>query len=110
MTHHIIITDQNGSPEGAVILEEIQAQAVRLAFDMAANCADPKALDEIASRHIEETGVEGFGYVAAAALMILARDLMQPILECTDAAGMPLRNGIAKAAAQANADLKKGKN
>lgn len=110
MTHHIIITDSDGNPQGAAVLEEIQAQAIRLAFDMAAHCDNPHEMDEITKGHITEAGVEGFGYVAAAALKILARDLLQPVLECTDAAGMPLREGIAKAAAQANADLTKGKN
>lgn len=106
-----IVTDEQGAPAAFVNVDQIQAQATRLAYDMAVACGDPGRLTEITTAHLTEAGHEAFGYVAAAALRTLAEHVLDPVLEVTDElhrAGYlshDLRSGLEDAAANATTTL-----
>ena len=65
-----------------------------LAYRMAAYCDDPAELDRVATDAATALGPDGFGYVAAAALRILAEHILEPTLQVTDALGVDLWPGL----------------
>lgn len=80
-----LIVDDNGMPIGSANIDQIQAQATRLAFEMAEHCGDPDELTQVTIRHMQEVGATGFGYVTAAALRIMTEHILDPLLDLTDA-------------------------
>ena len=94
MTERYIITDDNGMPIGSADIGQVQAEATVLAYRMAAYCDDPTELDRVATDAVATLGPDGFGYVAAAALRILAEHILEPTLQVTDALGVDLRPGL----------------
>lgn len=106
-----LVTDSDGAPTGFVDVDQIQAQATRLAYDMAVACSDPTHLEQVTTAHLAEAGAEAFGYVAAAALRILAEHVLDPVLQVTGElhrAGylsQDLRAGLVDAAANATTTL-----
>ncbi|QAY62902.1 hypothetical protein ET495_06190 [Xylanimonas allomyrinae] len=109
----LLVTDTAGLPIAFVDVDTVQSQAIRLAYDMAEACHDPDALDTVAARHLTEAGTDAFGYVAAAALRMLARHVLDPVLDVTDALHdhgrgplqHDLRAGLADAARNARQEL-----
>lgn len=106
-----LVSDEDGEPLGVFDIDQVQAQATRLAFDMAEACGDRAKLEAVTARHLTEAGTSGFGYVAAAALSILARQVLDPVLQVTDALhagghlGHDMRAGLADAARNARESL-----
>lgn len=79
-----IVTDGDGTPSAVVNNDEIQTQATLLAYDVGEHAGDPEAVATVMSSHLAAVGPGGFGYVAAAALRILAEHVLNPVLEVTD--------------------------
>lgn len=102
---HLYVTDENGIPSAVVDVDALQTQAVRLAYDMAANSSDPGALEAVSARHLAEASPAAFGYVCAAALRMLTEHILEPTLQACDAAGVHLRTGLADAARNATENL-----
>ncbi len=105
-----LVTDDDGAPSAFVDMDQIQSQAVRFAFDMAAACGDRAELERVSQAHVAEAG-SAFGYVAAAALRNLAENVLDPVLDVTDKLHQTghlnhdLRAGLADAAANARKEL-----
>ncbi|SJN39414.1 hypothetical protein [Luteococcus japonicus] len=95
---NVFIVDDDGMPIAGVDPEAIAAAGVRLAFDLAANCDDPEALDRITGQYLDQYGAAAFGYLAASALSIVVREVLAPTLQVTDAVGVDLRGGLRAAA------------
>lgn len=104
-----LVTNSDGAPSAFVDLDQIQAQATRLAFDMAEAVDDEAELTRIAERHLAEVGPDAFGYVSAAAVRIFAEHILSPVLEVCDVLhengllAHNVRDGLAGAAAQTRA-------
>ncbi|GAB2818764.1 hypothetical protein [Lentzea nigeriaca] len=86
-----MLVDDDGSPLGMVDMDRIETAGVRLAFEMAAACADVDAVDQVVSDTITRVGVDEFGYVAGSALAILVKQILAPTLVVTDRMGLDLR-------------------
>lgn len=79
-----VVTDDAGTPSAVVNNDELQTQATLLAYDVAEHAGDPEAITTVMASHLVAAGPGGFGYVAAAALRILAEHVLNPVLEVTD--------------------------
>ncbi|MBN9611000.1 MAG: hypothetical protein BGO26_16685 [Actinobacteria bacterium 69-20] len=88
-----IVTDDNGAPEAVIDMDRITDAGTKLAFRLAAERDEDKRM-AITAQVMTEVGSAGFGYVAACAMQVLARDLLHPVLEVADAGGIHLRPGI----------------
>ncbi|MFJ1510910.1 hypothetical protein [Cellulosimicrobium funkei] len=110
--NNYVLTDENGIPTGVLDVDRIQAQATRLAYDMAVYSDDPTMLEQVSTQHLAEAGTEAFGYVAASALRILAEHILEPVLMVTDrlhkvgALHHDLRAGLEDAADNARETLR----
>lgn len=93
-----IVVDDDGSPIGMFDKDQIDTDAVKFAFELAAACADEHEVDRVVTKTIDKVGVDGFGYVAAAALSIMTKEILAPTLVVTDKVGIDLRTMLAKIA------------
>lgn len=91
------IVDDQGMPIAAIDPDQIATYGVRLAFELAAHCDDPDQLERIFAQAIDTHG-DAFRYVAAAALKTVVRDVLEPLLQVTNAVGIDLRAGLTKCA------------
>lgn len=94
-----MVVDDDGSPIGLFDKDMIDTDGVRFAFELAAACADESVVDQVVSETITRVGVDGFGYVATAALGIMTKQILAPTLQVTDAVGIDLRTMLADLAA-----------
>lgn len=92
MTH--IIVDDFGLPTAVADMGQIERDATLLAYRMAARCENPLAMNELACSEVVRIGEDGFGYVAAAALRILAEHILAPTLEVSRQLGVDLTPGL----------------
>lgn len=77
----------------------------QLAFAVAAESDDPKAVDAEMSKALDTAGADNFGAVAGHAAVVLATEILSPLLAKADAAGMHrLRTDLMVAAAAAAPD------
>lgn len=113
MTHYFLIDENDGSPLGIVDADQIQSDAVVLAYAMATFSDDPEELDRIAAETLTRVGSEGYGFVAAAALRMMTQHILEPVLAVTDrlrdtgALHHDLRDGLFRAYENATATLTK---
>ena len=111
MTNTFLVTDDDGTPSALVDVDTIHAAGTRLALDLAAAANNPDELDRITTGYLARHGVDAFGYVVAAALRSLVRDVLDPVLTVTDALHTQgllthdLRAGLADAARNAKETL-----
>lgn len=106
---HATILDDAGMPTAVVNIDDIQANAIKLAYDMAAACGDAAALDDVSAFWMDEVGPDAFGYVAAGALRTLAQYILDPTLMAVEAlapeVGKRLRDKLVEGAENAEASL-----
>jgi hypothetical protein len=89
-----LLEGDDGEPLGVVDIEMITTAGCQLAFEMAANCADEFELERIVAGTIDTVGTSNFGFVATAAMKMLAFDILNPALTAGEAAGVSLRHGL----------------
>lgn len=97
-----LIVDDDGVPQASLDMDKITDHGVKLAFRLAAardEAGRQAAANDIAAQVLAEVGPDAFGYIAACALTTMARDILHPVLDCADAAGVHLRPGIEAIAA-----------
>ena len=66
---------------------------------------DDDALDKVVERWHSTRDPDEFGYLCAAALSLLVRCVLAPILDVADTAGIDLRTGLREAADNARNTL-----
>ncbi|WP_072689374.1 hypothetical protein [Rhodococcus marinonascens] len=91
-----MIVDDNGAPLAVINIDQMQADSIALAYDMARNCHDVNALDQVSAKWLDKVGAEGFGYVAAGALRTLTHHILDPTLQVLEeiAPTIPLRSQL----------------
>ncbi|WP_138843650.1 hypothetical protein [Rhodococcus pyridinivorans] len=104
----VTVVDDSGILTAVMDVDIIQAAATRLMYDFAARSGDSGALESLSVQYISELGADAFGYVAAAALKLLATCVLEPILQVVDevAPTIPMRAQLADAARNANETLR----
>ncbi len=105
LPEHVMIVDDDGMPSAVMNADIIQNAATRLMYEMACNSGDEAALSAVSKKYLDEVGVDTFGYVTAAALKLMTAYILEPTLETCDLAGIKLRDGLARAGADAIRDL-----
>ncbi|RPA64900.1 hypothetical protein EF294_07400 [Gordonia oryzae] len=99
------VTGPDGVPESHIQLGALQADATRLMYQLAASAGDDDATDAVANTWVSQHDPQYFGYLAAAALSLMVRCILAPTLDAVAAAGVDLRPGLRRAAADAEAGL-----
>lgn len=94
-----LVTDDDGRPIAFFDKGQIDTDGVRFAFELAAACADEDAVDAVVTETLTRVGVDGFGYVAAAALSVMVKEILAPTLVITDKIGIDLRTMLHSMAA-----------
>lgn len=104
---HVMVMGDDGLPEAVVSLDDIQSNAIKLAYGMASACGDSAALDDVSAFWIKEIGPDAFGLVAAGALRTLAQFILEPTLQIVEAIApdMDLRAKLTASAENAEASL-----
>ncbi|RZU31164.1 hypothetical protein [Blastococcus saxobsidens] len=87
MSAHFLVGD-DGEPLGVVDIDVIQARATVLGFELATFHDDPPEIDRVMAEALTELGPEAFGYVAAAALRHVVENVVNPLMDVADAAGV----------------------
>jgi hypothetical protein len=75
-----MVTDDDGMPTSMLDLAKVQFDATRLMYQMAA-AGDDAELDRIGTRWAEEYDPGAFGLLAGAALSLMTRCVLQPLLQ-----------------------------
>ncbi|WP_072688412.1 hypothetical protein [Rhodococcus marinonascens] len=84
LPENAMIVDDHGAPLAVVNIDQMQADSIALAYDMARNCGDVDALDQVSAKWLNKIGPEGFGYVAAGALRTMTHHILDPTLQTVD--------------------------
>lgn len=94
MTDTYMIVGDDGEPLGILDLDAIQDEGTKLAFNLAANCNDPEALDRIQAETLTRVGVASFHYIVANALRVMTEHILSPSFDVAQAHGTDLRAGM----------------
>jgi hypothetical protein len=89
-----LVTAADGTPIGFFDKDLIELEGASLAANLAAYCDDPDRIQAICAQSLALVGPEQYGYVAANALTLLAREFLSPALDVSAAAGTDLRPGL----------------
>ncbi|MEH6794021.1 MAG: hypothetical protein V7694_07770 [Rhodococcus sp. (in: high G+C Gram-positive bacteria)] len=82
-THGMIVGD-DGIPTGMVDFAEIQSEATILMYAYAAAAGNDDAVDAVALDLMRRNNVDAVGYINAAALSLIVRCVIAPMLETID--------------------------
>ena len=111
MTDNHLVLDGNGIPLAFVDVDQIQAAATTLGFDLAAAAHDPEQVEQVLAAVLTKHGDNAFGYITASALRHVVANILNPVLEVTDELhkyghlAHDLRAGLADAARNARETL-----
>ncbi|KZF00884.1 hypothetical protein A2J03_09885 [Rhodococcus sp. EPR-157] len=81
---HAMVVNADGSPRGVADISRIQSDATILMYEMAAAAGDDDAVDAVAIEWTGKLDPDSMGYTSAAALSLLARNVLGPVLEVLD--------------------------
>lgn len=82
----MLLVDDDGNPLSMIDTDQLQADATRLMYAYAAASGDDAELDRIAREWITRNDPRYFGYLAAAALSLITRNVLEPSLQVLDEA------------------------
>ncbi len=80
-----MIVGEDGAPSSIVDVERLQSDATILTFQYAAAAGDDAELDRVARAWTATTDPDYFGYLCAAALSLMVRNVLDPTLAFVDA-------------------------
>jgi hypothetical protein len=79
-----MIVGDDGEPLAVVDSAKLSADATRLMYEMSAAAGDDAELDRIGTEWANEMHPDYFGYVCAGALSLMARCVLDPLLQVLD--------------------------
>lgn len=79
-----MVIGDDGVPRGIVELADLQADATRLMYQMAAAAGDDAEVDRIGVEWSARLDPDAMGYAAAGALSLMTRNILAPLLEVLD--------------------------
>lgn len=106
-THYLIVGEDDGLPRGMVDIDRLQSDATVLMYRLAAVAGDDAALERVSQDWLRTADLDSVGFTAVAALSLLARCVVAPLLEVLDRAapGHDFRSALAEARDYAEATL-----
>ncbi|BBY42185.1 hypothetical protein [Mycolicibacterium celeriflavum] len=99
------IVGDNGLPLGHINIDQLQADATLLMYEMAAAAGNDTATDQVSIKWASTHDPDYFGYLCAAALSLMTRHVLAPTLDVTAQLGTDLRPGLHQASDDAHRDL-----
>lgn len=100
-----IIVDNDGLPIAHVNFDKLQADATLLMYEMAASAGNDDATDQVGAKWAGRNDPDHFGYLCAAALSLMVRNILAPTLDVAAELGVDLRPGLRSACTDAFRDL-----
>lgn len=100
-----VIVDDDGMPIAHVDFDRLQSDATMYMYEMAASAGDDDATDVVGAKWAMSNSPDYFGYLSAAALSLLVRNILAPTLDVAAELGVNLRPGLRSACADALRDL-----
>jgi len=97
-----MLVDDEGRPLGMVDPVAMRADAVRLAFRLAAVAGNEDAVDAVIQETVSSYGPRAAGPVFTAAARTLALDVVAGLLDVCDEIGVPARTKLTELAAAAD--------
>lgn len=108
-----LVVNEDGSPRGMVDIAEIQSKATILMYWFAAAAGDDDEIDRIACDWVDNLEPDELGYIATAALPLLVRCVLAPVLEVLSTlspeVGTRMRSKLAESRDYARATLGGGR-
>ncbi|CAJ1505688.1 hypothetical protein [[Mycobacterium] burgundiense] len=101
------IVGDDGLPIGHINIDQLTSDATLMMYEMAASAGDDAATDQVAIRWSGTHDPDYFGYLAAAALSLITRNILAPVLDAAAAVGLDLRPGLNRASDDAHRDLER---
>jgi hypothetical protein len=86
-------------------MDDVEANATLLMYAFAESAGDDARTDAVAAQWLDRIGPDNFGYTAAAALSMMTRHILAPVLDVAERRGVDLRAGIRDAYANALATI-----
>lgn len=81
---HAMIINSDGTPRGVADVDRIQSDATILMYQYAAAAGNDSAVDAVGVEWVECLDSDSMGYTAAAALSLITRCVLAPILDVLD--------------------------
>ncbi|WP_067566374.1 hypothetical protein [Nocardia acidivorans] len=81
---HLLLVDEDGLPRSVLDLARAQFDATRLMWNLAAASGDNAELDRICNEWADDHDPVEFGLIAGAALTLMARCIIEPLLQLLD--------------------------
>ena len=79
-----MVVGDDGVPRGIVELADLQSDATRLMYEMAAAAGNDAELDRIGFEWSARLDPDAMGYVSAGALSLMTRNILAPLLDVLD--------------------------
>lgn len=76
-----MLVGDDGTPAGFIDLDQIQIDATKLMYRQAAVAGDDDAVDRVVREFMAGRSADEIGYVTAAALSLMTRHVVAPMLE-----------------------------
>jgi hypothetical protein len=99
------IVDDNGMPIAHVDFDKLQCDATLYMCELAATAGDDDATDRVGAKWAALNSPDYFGYLSAAALSLMVRNILSPTLGVAAEIGVDLRPGLKRSCADAFRDL-----
>lgn len=100
-----VIVADDGMPIAHVDFDRLQSDAVRYMYEIACTAGDGVATDAVGAKWAMANSPDYFGYLCAAALSLMVRNILAPTLDVAAELGVDLRPGLKSACADALRDL-----
>lgn len=82
--NHAMVSNDDGTPRGVVDFEKIQSDATLMMAEYAAAAGDDAAINALTIEWVESLDPDSMGYTTAAAIPLLARNIIAPMLDVLD--------------------------
>ncbi|WP_152530449.1 hypothetical protein [Rhodococcus sp. JG-3] len=79
-----MIMNEDGTPRGVADISRIQSDATILMYQYAAAAGNDEAVDAVAEEWVNRLDPDAMGYTSAAALSLLTRNVLAPMLDLFD--------------------------
>lgn len=100
-----VIVDETGAPKSVIDIDQLQSDAIRLMYALAATAGDDDETDKVSNEWVSAHDPEYFGYLAAAALSLMVRNVLAPTLDAAAVVGLDLRPGLVDSARNSEQSL-----
>lgn len=101
----VFVVGADGLPIAHIDVDKLTTDASRLMFELAATAGDDDATDRVGEKWVASHDPAYYGYLCAAALSLMTRNVLAPCLEAAAAVGLDLRAGLRKCATESLQEL-----